>query len=146
VTASECQPLLEVVHTFCFAQDCGDFYAWRVFANGSVVFEGNIPETGNPEPARRKLQRVEKRLSADQLAEIVGSTEKPDFLKASKEYVPKRVADGGAWITITYRKEKLEKQVRIYNYDIANEMEKATLPHSVRKIIDLSNKVLRFSN
>jgi len=100
--------------------------AWRVYSDGTLVVEADAIDRSKPGPTQRVLHKEETHLKPDELAEFVRLTEKPDFLNASTEYVIKRVIDGGSWVTIVYRKGKLEKQVRVYNYFVANQSESET--------------------
>ena len=136
--SSDSPALLEVVHSSCSIANCSDFYTRRIYVNGASMVEFNIIERAHSGPPRRVQHREETQLKPAELAAFVGLTEKADFLNASREYIVKRVVDSTSWVTIKFHKEKLEKQVTIYNYLIASPEEKAKLPASVLKIIELS--------
>lgn len=141
ILSSDQPALLEVVHTSCLTPDCGESYTWRVYANGNVVVESNTLDRTKTGRSRKILHREETQLDPEELAEFAQLTEKADFLNASPEYVVKRMIESSSWVTIIYRKDKLEKRVRIYNYLIASDLEKTKLPPSVLKILKLSSAV-----
>ena len=135
------QPVLEVVHVSCLTAGCGESHTWRSYPDGTVVFESNRLNGTKAGRGRRVLIKVEAKLYPDELGELLRLAEKSDFLKASPEYLTARVIDAGSFVKITYRKEKFEKRVTVYNYLIADEAEKAELPLSLVKIIELSGQI-----
>lgn len=135
------QPVLEVIHVSCLTAGCGESHTWRSYADGTVVFESNRLNRTKAGRGRTVLIKVETKLYPDELGELLRLAEKPDFLNASPEYSTARVIDAGSFVKITYRKEKFEKRVTVYNYLIADEAEKAKLPISLVKIIELSGQI-----
>lgn len=87
------------------------------------------------------LVKVETKLEPDELTQLLGWAEKPDFLNALPEYKTAKVIDAGSFFKIIYRKEKFERRVTVYNYLVANDVEKAKLPLAVVKIIEFSRQV-----
>ena len=138
--ASRPAALLEVAHEHCWGGDC-DSYTFRIYADGKLTAEGVTSKKAKSGRLRKILSRLEMRLEPEELAELVSLAEKPDFLNALPEYSLKIVQDSPSWVTVTYRKEKLEKKVTIGNYLIANDAEKAKLPPSLWKIIELSQRL-----
>ena len=133
-------PVLEIIHVSCVTPNCGGTASWRAFSDGTVIFESDRLDTSDGRAPRRIVAKAETKLWPDELAELLRLADSADFQGASPEYVAKRVIDGGSLVKIIYRKENVEKKVTVYNYLIANEIEKSKLPSAVLKIIELASK------
>lgn len=133
-------PVLEIIHVSCLTANCGGSATWRAFSDGTVIFESDRLDTSDGKSPRRIETKAETKLWPDELAELLRLADSADFQGASSEYVAKRVIDGGSLVKIKYRKENVEKKVTVYNYLMANEIEKSKLPSAVVKLIELASK------
>ena len=128
--------LIKVLHRCSRMTNC-DSLDLNIYSNGSFVFEASVIDIQKPTPSRRVKHREEGQLSREKLAQFAQLTLEPDFQNAADEYVARRVIDEGSLVTIVARTEKGEKRVTIYNYAIATDAEKAKLPPSILKILQL---------
>ena len=90
------EPVLEVLHVSCLTPGCSETTAWRAYVNGTVLYEAKQLNRTKPGPPRRVLVKVETKLEPDEVTQLLGWAEKPDFLNALPEYKTAKVIDAAA--------------------------------------------------
>ena len=133
--------VLEIVHEGQLAGGWQSFTT-RFFADGRVLNEGKLKRKAKSGRYIDILSRVETRLEASELAELMSLVERPDFLNAEASYTLRVVQDNPDLTTITFRKDGLEKRVLIGNYLISTEAEKTKLPPTLSKVLEWVRKAL----
>jgi hypothetical protein len=108
--------VLEIGHT-----DMRGFYmetrTARVFSDGRCIAEGNLWKKTKHGHLRKVSVRVEARLEAEEMAELVKLAEQPEFLAARPEYIVPSTRAYPSWVTITYRSRGREKRVKVIDLD-----------------------------
>jgi hypothetical protein len=89
----------------------------RVFSDGRFVTESKVGKGTKSGRLRMVSVRVEARLEADEMAELLSLAEQPEFLGVQPEYSVATVRAYPNWLTITYRNRGREKSVKVMNLD-----------------------------
>lgn len=137
-SSSRSTALLEIAYLGCSDGTFCEDSKTRVYADGRYISESLYPEKAKSGRYRQVSTREEKRLEAEELAELIGWAEQPDFLSARPEYYVARVHHGHGF-TILYRNKGREQKVSVINYRHGSEAQRTEVPPSVLKLLRWEN-------
>jgi hypothetical protein len=84
---------------------------------------------------RKVFEKVEKQLEPSELAAVVSWTQQRDFLDAQREYAVATVVDYSDWFVVRRYDNNSQKSIKVINFDRGDQMQRATVPPSVLKLL-----------